>query len=148
MIHWALNGKNMFLAPKQHQASYTDLWHWEELVDSIDKNRGLKEPYILTSRFKCTSQQVELEEEYMGLYKHRQLINDPIYGQISYNCCISNTFKLKLGHNVKIFLVEVMRATGKEIAEHVIRPRKVIALAVSTLDVTNCISLYIDFGRF
>ena len=54
------------------------------------------------------------------------MVNDPIYGQISYNCCLSNAFKLKLGHNVKIIVVEMMRATGKEIAEHVIRPAKVI----------------------
>jgi len=31
-----------------------------------------------------------------------------------------------LGHNVKIFVVEMMRATGKVIAEHVIRPTRVI----------------------
>jgi len=62
----------------------------------------------------------------MGIYKHRQMINDPIYGQISYNCYLSNAFKLKLGCNVKIIVVEMMRATGKEIAEHVSRPTKVI----------------------
>jgi hypothetical protein len=33
---------------------------------------------------------------------------------------------LKVGHNVKIFEVEMMRATGKEIAKHTIRPAKVI----------------------
>ena len=54
------------------------------------------------------------------------MINDPIYGLIVYNCCLSNAFKLKLGHNVKIFLVGMMRATGKEIAKHVIGPTKVI----------------------
>jgi len=76
--------------------------------------------------FKCTLEQDELEEEYMGIYKHGQMIKDQIYGQISYNCCLSNAFKLKLGHNVKICVVQMMRATGKEIAEHVIRPTKVI----------------------
>jgi len=34
--------------------------------------------------------------------------------------------KLKLGYTVKILLVEMMRGTGKEIAENGIRPRKVI----------------------
>jgi len=126
MIHWVSNGKDMVPAPKQLQASYTDVRHWEELVDFVDKNGGLKEPHILRSMFKCTLEQDELEEEYMGIYKLGQMINDPIYGQISYNCCLSNAFKLKLGHNVKIFLVEMMRATGKEIAEHIIRPTKVI----------------------
>jgi len=33
---------------------------------------------------------------------------------------------LQLRHNVKIFVVEMMRATGMEIAERVIRPTKVI----------------------
>jgi len=138
MIHWVSNGKDMVLAPKQLQASYTDVRCWEELVDFIDKNGGQKESYILTSMFKCTLEQDELEEEYMGIYKHGQIINNPIYGQISYNSCLSNTFKFKIGHNVKIFVVEMMRATGKEIAEHVIRPTKVIPLAVLRLDVSNC----------
>jgi len=62
----------------------------------------------------------------MGFSKHGQIINNPIYGQISYNCCLSNAFKLKLEHKVKLFLVEVMRVTGKEIAEHVIWVTKVI----------------------
>jgi len=52
----------MVLAPKQLQASYTDVRHWEELVDFIDKNGGPKELYILRSIFKCTLEQDELEE--------------------------------------------------------------------------------------
>jgi len=122
MIHWVLNGNDMVLAPKQLQASYTDVRHWEELVYFIDRNGSLKEPYIFISMFKCILEQDELEEEYMGIYKQGQMINDPIYGQISYNCCLSNAFKLKLGHNVKIFVIEMIRATGKEIAKHIIRP--------------------------
>ena len=73
----------------------------------------------------------------MGIYKHREMINDPIYRQISYNCCLSNAFKLKVGHNVKIFVVEIMRETGKETAEHIIRPTKIIPLAVLRLDGRN-----------
>jgi len=65
MIHWVSNGKEMVLTPKQLQASYTDVSHWEELVDFIDTNGGTKEPYILTSLFKCTLEQDELEEESM-----------------------------------------------------------------------------------
>jgi len=126
MICWVLNGKYVILAPKQLQALYTDVRHWEELVGFIDKYSGLKEPCIFTSILKCTLERDKLEEEYMGIYTHGQMINDPISGPISYNCCLSNAFKLKLGHNVKIFLVEMMRATGKEIAEHIIRPTKVI----------------------
>jgi hypothetical protein len=48
-----------------------------------------------------------LDEEYMGLYTNGQMITDPIYGQISYNFCLSNAFKLKLGQDPKIFLVEM-----------------------------------------
>jgi len=62
----------------------------------------------------------------MGLYTLGQMMNDPLYGQISYNSSLSNAFKLKLGHDVKQFLVEMKAATGKDIAEHVIRPVKVI----------------------
>ena len=102
MIHWVSNGNDIVQAPTQLQASYTDVRHWEVLVDFINKNGGPKEPYIFKLMSKCTLEQDELEEEYMGIYKHGQMINDPIYGQISYNCCLSNAFKLKLGNNVKI----------------------------------------------
>jgi len=30
IIHWVLNGKDMVLAPKQLQASFTDVRHWQE----------------------------------------------------------------------------------------------------------------------
>jgi hypothetical protein len=80
MIHWVSNGKDMILGPKQLQPLYTDVGHWEELLDFIDKNGSLKEPYILRSMFKCTLEQDELEEKYMGLFKDGQMINDPIYG--------------------------------------------------------------------
>jgi hypothetical protein len=76
--------------------------HWEELIDFINKNGRPKEPYILTLRFKCTLEKDELDEEYKGLYTNRQMIMDPIYGQISYNCCLSNALKFKLGNNPKI----------------------------------------------
>jgi len=48
------------------------------------------------------------------------MLMDPIYGEISYNCSFLNAFTLKTGHNPKIFLVEIKRATGKEMAKHVI----------------------------
>jgi hypothetical protein len=62
----------------------------------------------------------------MGLCTHRHNIIDLIYGQISFNCCLSNAFKLKLGYNLKIFLVTIKRAAEKDIAKHVIRLAKVI----------------------
>jgi len=122
VIRWVSNGNDFILAPKQLQASYPDVGQWEELVDFIDKNGGPQELYILTSMFKCILEQEELDEEYMGLHTHGQIINDPIYGQILYNCCLWHAFKSKLGHNVKIFLLEMMRATRKEIAKDMIRP--------------------------
>jgi hypothetical protein len=63
-----------------------------------------------------------LDKEYMGWYAPGQTMNDRLSGQISYNSSLSNAFKLKLGHNVKLFLVEMKAATGKDIAEHVIWP--------------------------
>jgi len=62
----------------------------------------------------------------MGLCTQKQITNDPIYGQLSYNYCLSNDFRLKLGHNLKAYLVVRKRDAGKEIAEHVNRPVKVI----------------------
>jgi len=120
------NGNDIVQSPKQLQAPYTDVRHLDELIDFIKQNGRPTEPYILTSKFMCTLEQAELDEEYMRLYTNQQMITDPIYGQISYKCCLPNAFKLKLGHNPKILLPEMKRATGKEIAEHIIRPAKVI----------------------
>jgi len=110
----------------QLRASYTDVRHWEELIDFIEKNCGPKEPYFLTAWNKCNLTQEELDEEDMWLYTPGQMLNDPWYGQISYNSSLSNAFKLKLGHDVKLFLVEMKAATGKDIAEHIIWPAKII----------------------
>jgi len=54
------------------------------------------------------------------------MMNDPISGQISYNYCLSDAFKLKVGYDWNIFWIEMKNAAGKELAEHVIRPAKVI----------------------
>lgn len=97
-----------------------------ELIDFINTNNGPKQPYIMSSMFKCTLEQDELYKQYMGWYTQGQMIMDPIFGQISYNCWLSKAFKLNLGHNPKPFFVEINRPTEKEIAEHVIGPTKVI----------------------
>jgi len=107
--------------------------HCEELIDIIEKNCGLKAPYCLTVYYKCNSKQKELDEEYMGWYAPRQMMNDSLYGQISYNSVLSDAFKFKLGHNLKGFLVEMKAATGKDIPEHVIRPAKVFPPRVVTV---------------
>jgi len=77
--------------------------------------------------------QEELDEEYMGLYTPGQMLNDPLYGQISYNSSLSNGFELKLEHNVQLFLLEMKAATGKDIAEYVIRPAKGIPASLVTV---------------
>jgi len=122
----------------QFQASYTDVRHWEELIDLIEKYCGPKEPYCLTALYKCNLTQEELDEEYMGLYAPGQMMNDPIYGQISYNSSLSKTFKLKLGHNVQLFLIEMKAVTGKDIAKHVMRPAKIIPASLVTVSYAHC----------
>jgi len=87
---------------------------------------------------KCILSEEELGLEYMQFQSSGQIMNHPIYGQILYNSCLSNAFKLNLGHNVKIFLAEMKRATGKEIVEHVIGPAKLIPASHVWLDVPNC----------
>jgi len=62
VIHWESNGNNIILSSNQLQASYMNVRHWEELIDLIDKNGGLNEQYILTSKIKCPLEQDELDE--------------------------------------------------------------------------------------
>jgi hypothetical protein len=104
VIRWVMNGMDMVLAPKQLQALYTKVRHWEELIDFIDKNGGPKKSYIMTSMFTRTLEQDELDEEYMGIYTNGEMIVDPISDQILYTCCLSKAFQLKLGQNPEIFL--------------------------------------------
>jgi len=54
VISWVSNGKHNLISPKQLQASYTDMRHWEELIDFIFKNGGQKEPYSPKLLFKYT----------------------------------------------------------------------------------------------
>jgi hypothetical protein len=82
--------------------------------------------YCLTVLYKCDLTQDELDKQNIGLYTLGQMLNDPLYGQISYHSSLSNAFKLKLGHNVQQFLIEMNAATGKDIVERVIRPAKEI----------------------
>jgi hypothetical protein len=110
----------------QLQASYTDVRDWEKLIDFLEHNCGPKEPFSLAAIYKCNLTQEELDEEYIGLYAPGQMMNDHLSGLISYTSSLSKAFKLKLGHNVKLLSVDMKAATGKNIAEHVIRQVKVI----------------------
>jgi len=138
VIRQVPNGNNDPTSSMQLQASYTDVKHWEELVDSIEKNCSPKEPYCLTALYKCNLTQEELYKEYMGLYAPGQMMNNPLYGQISYNSSLSTAFKLKLGHDVQLFLVEMKEATGKGIAEHVMRPANVILASLVMVSYAHC----------
>jgi len=60
------NGKNDQTSSDQLQASYTDVRHWEELIDFFERKFGRNEPYSLTAIYKCNLTQEELDEEYMG----------------------------------------------------------------------------------
>lgn len=65
VICWVTNGNDIVLSTKQLQVWYADVKHWEELVDFIDNNLGLKEPSFLASMLKCTLEWNTWEEEYM-----------------------------------------------------------------------------------
>jgi len=63
----------------------------------------------------------------MALYVPGGMINDPLYGQTSYNSCVCNTIRLKLYYNLNQVLVEMKTATWIGIAQHVIIPGKVLS---------------------
>ena len=63
VICWVSNANDIVRSPNQLQASYTDVRHCEELTDFVNKAGHPKEPYILTSKFKCSLEQDKLEEE-------------------------------------------------------------------------------------
>jgi hypothetical protein len=138
VIHRVLNSNNDPTSSMRFQASYTDVRYWEELIDFITKNCSPKEPYCLTALYKCNLTQEQLDKEYMGSYAPGQMMNNPLYDQISYNSSLSNPFKLKLGHNVNVFLVEMKAATAKDIAEHVMRPAKVIPTSLFPVSYAHC----------
>jgi len=89
VIRRVLNGNNDPTSRIQSQASYTDVRQWEELTDLIEKNCSPKEPYCLTALYKCNLTQEEFDKEYMGVYAPGQMMNDPLYDQISYNSSLS-----------------------------------------------------------
>jgi len=79
------NGNNDLTSGMHFQASYPYVKHCEELIDFIERNCGPNEPHCLTALYKCNLTQEEVDEEYMGLYAPGPMMNDPLYGQISYN---------------------------------------------------------------
>ena len=83
VIRRLLNGNNDQTSSNHLQASYTDVRNWEELIDFIEQDCSPNEPYCLTAIYKCSLTQEELDEQYMGSYAPVQMMNDPLYGQIS-----------------------------------------------------------------
>jgi hypothetical protein len=66
VIRRVQNGNNDPKSSMQFHTSYTDVRHWEELIDFIEQNCSPKEPYSLTALYKCNMAQDKLDEEYMG----------------------------------------------------------------------------------
>jgi hypothetical protein len=62
------NGNNDQISSNQFQASFTDVSHWEELIDFIKKICSPKEPYCLMAIYKSNLTQEELDEKHLGLY--------------------------------------------------------------------------------
>jgi len=83
----------------------------------------------------------------MGLYAPGQMMNDPLYGHILFNSSLSNAFKLKLGHDVKLFLVDMKAATGKDNVEHVIRLVKVIPVSLLSVSYAPLLTRLLRLGR-
>jgi hypothetical protein len=82
--------------------------------------------------------QEELEEEYTGIYALGQMMNVPLCSQISYNSSFSNAFKLKEEHDVQQLLAEMKAATGKDMAEHIMRPAEVIPVSLVMENYAHC----------
>jgi len=118
VIRQVPNGDNDRTSSMELQDSYTDVRHWEELINFFEQNFSPKEPYSLTAIYQWNLMQEELDEEYMGLYAPGQTMNHRLSAQISSNSSLSNAFKLKLEHDVNLVLVEIKAATGNDIAEH------------------------------
>jgi hypothetical protein len=127
VIRWVPNGNNDQTSSNQFQALYTDVRHWEELIDIIGKNCSPKEPYCLTAIYKCNLMQEELDEEYIRLYAPRQS------WMTIYIIRVHTTVRMKLGHDVTLYLVDMITAIGKDVVDHVMWPSKVIATSLVTV---------------
>lgn len=116
VIHCVSNVNNYFISPIQLIVCDTAMRPWEKLIDLMNINGGQTELHIQTYMVKCTLEWDESDDENTGLYTHADIMKDPIRGQISYNCLLSNAYKLRFLHDWKICLGGRTIATGKEIA--------------------------------
>lgn len=67
--------------PNQLPTLYTNVKHWEELIDFIHNNGGQKEVYTLTLMFKFSVTQDKLNEYYIGEMPYGQSILNPCMGR-------------------------------------------------------------------
>jgi hypothetical protein len=75
------------------------------------------------------------------------MMNDRLYGQISYNCSLSNAFKLKLGHNLNPLVVEMKAATAKDITEHIVGPVRRIPACLDPVSDTQLLICILKLRR-
>jgi len=68
----------------------------------------------------------QIGQRLCGILHTQVNVNYPICGQISFNRSLWYAFTLKLDNNLMVLLLEIQIATGKGIAERVIRPAKAI----------------------
>jgi hypothetical protein len=80
-----VDGNNDEASCNELQASYTNVRHWEELIDFIKQNCSPKELHYWTAICQCNFTYEELVEGYMGFFPPGQMMNDHLYGHISYN---------------------------------------------------------------
>jgi Tfp pilus assembly PilM family ATPase len=59
---------------------------------------------------------------------------------------LSNAFKLKLGYNENLYLVDMKAATGKDIVEHIIKLAKVSPTSLVPVTYSPCYSVFISEG--
>jgi len=148
VICWVSNGNDNLISPNQRQSSYTDRRHRENMIVFVNNKECPMQPSILSIMLECAFKHDKLDEECTGWYTHGQMMDDAIYGLISYNCWLYNAFRLKLGYNLNIMLVAIRRGTGKEMTEHIVRPAKAIPRSQVKAWHVLLLSWYIDFRRF
>jgi len=88
VIHCGLNNNDNLLYSMQLRASYPNGRHQDELNDFLNNHSGPNESYIVTLFSMSTLEKYAAATGYMALYTYRQIMHHPIYGQISYNCCL------------------------------------------------------------
>jgi hypothetical protein len=117
--HRVHNGNKDEKSRNQLHGANTDMRKSQELIGFIKIYCSSQEPYSTTGIQRYNFKQKEFNEECGGFYIHGQLIKYLRYGQNSYESSPPNDINFNLGDTFKQFLVQIMGAPGKNIAEHV-----------------------------